>query len=241
MTDYTEGWDGLQSILIILAHPDDPEFFLGATIARWTRSGHRVSYCLLTRGDKGANDPRVDPIELAQRREKEERAAAKVLGVQDVRFLDFSDGCLMATLEAREAVTRVIREVRPDILVTCDPLNYFPTDNNINHPDHRTAGQIVVDAVFPGAGSPMFFSEMIQAGLPPHSVKEVWLSLTAQPNTVIDVTEYWSTKIRAIHEHVSQIPDYQKLDERLRSRRTPDSTVENPRYEEKFKRIIFLR
>lgn len=241
MTDFSEDWDGPQSILIILAHPDDPEFFLGATIARWIRSGHRVSYCLLTRGDKGANDPRVDPAELAQRREKEERAAASVLGVQEVRFLDFLDGCLTATLEAREAVTRVIREVRPDILVTCDPLNYFPTDNNINHPDHRTAGQIVVDAVFPGAGSPMFFPEMIQAGLPPHSVKEVWLSLTAQPNTVIDVTEHWSTKIRALHEHVSQIPDYQKLDERLRDRRTPDSTAEHPRYEEKFKRIQFRR
>lgn len=241
MTDFHEGWDTPQSILIILAHPDDPEFFLGATIARWTRAGHRVSYCLLTRGDKGANDPRVNPAELSQRREKEERASAAVLGVQDVRFLDFSDGCLEATLEAREVVTRVIREARPDILVTCDPLNYFPSENNINHPDHRAAGQIVVDAAFPGAGSPMFFPEMNQEGLSPHSVKEVWLSLTAQPNTVIDVSEHWSTKIRALHEHVSQIPDYQKLDERLRNRRTPDSTAEHPRYEEKFKRIIFLR
>jgi LmbE family N-acetylglucosaminyl deacetylase len=241
MMDFSEGWENPQSILVILAHPDDPEFFLGATIARWTHAGHRVNYCLLTRGDKGANDPRVDPKELSCRREKEERAAAAVLGVQDVRFLGFSDGCLMATLEAREAVTRVIRDVKPDILVTCDPLNFFPSDHNINHPDHRTAGQIVVDAVFPGAGNPMFFPELIQEGLPPHSVKEVWLSLTAQPNTIIDVTEHWSTKIRALHEHVSQIPDYQKLDEHFRNRRTPDSTAEHPRYEEKFKRITFIR
>ncbi|TLN07544.1 PIG-L family deacetylase [bacterium] len=241
MSDFSEGWNGSQSILVILAHPDDPEFFLGATIARWTSAGHRVSYCLLTRGDKGANDPRVDPIELARRRENEQRAAAARLGVTEVRFLDFLDGCLVPSLEARMAVTRVIREIKPDILVTCDPQNLFPSDNNINHPDHRAAGQIVVDAVFPGAGSPMFFPELRDEGLQPHSVKEVWLSLTAQPNTIIDVTEHWSVKLQALHEHVSQIPDYQKLDERQRNRRTPDSTEEHPRYEEKFKRIIFSR
>lgn len=241
MTDFSEGWEGTQTILIILAHPDDPEFFLGATIARWTHSGHRVIYCLLTRGDKGANDPRIDPKELSLRREKEQRAAAAILGVEDVRFLDFLDGCLTAGMEERLAVTRVIREVKPDILVTCDPLNYFPTDNNINHPDHRAAGQIVVDAVFPGAGSPMFFPEMFDEGLTPHSVKEVWMSLTAQPNTVIDVTTHWTTKIRALHEHVSQIPDYSKLDERMRNRHSPDSSLDHPRYEEKFKRITFIR
>jgi LmbE family N-acetylglucosaminyl deacetylase len=87
----------------------------------------------------------------------------------------------------------------------------------------------------------MFFPELREEGLQPHSVKEVWLSLTAQPNTIIDVTDYWSIKLSALHEHVSQIPDYQKLDERQRNRRTPDSTEEHPRYEEKFKRIIFLR
>ena len=241
MTEFSEGWEDHQCILIILAHPDDPEFFLGATIARWTYSGHRVIYCLLTRGDKGANDPKIDPAELSLRRENEQRAAAAVLGVEDVRFLNFSDGCLTAGMEERQAVTRMIREVKPDILVTCDPLNYFPTDNNINHPDHRAAGQIVIDAVFPGAGSPMFFPEMFDEGLQPHSVKEVWLSLTAQPNTLIDVTEHWATKIRALHEHVSQIPDYPKLDERMRSRHTPDSTPDHPRYEEKFKRITFIR
>lgn len=241
MNDFSEGWVGSQSILVILAHPDDPEFFLGATIARWTHAGHRVSYCLLTRGDKGANDPTVDPAELSIRREKEQRAAAAHLGVQDICFLDFSDGCLQPSMEARRTVTRVIREVRPDILVTCDPQNMFPSDNNINHPDHRAAGQIVVDAVFPGAGNPMFFPELLAEGLLPHLVKEVWLSLTAQANTVIDVTPYWPLKLQALHEHDSQIPDHGKLVERQRSRRTPDSTDENPRYEEKFKRIVFLR
>lgn len=241
MSAFSEGWVGSQSILVILAHPDDPEFFLGATIARWTHAGHRVSYCLLTRGDKGANDPSVDPLELSVRRETEQRAAAAHLGVQDVRFLDFSDGCLLPDLEARRAVTRVIREMRPDILVTCDPQNLLPSDNNINHPDHRAAGQIVVDAVFPGAGNPMFFPELMAEGLHPHSVKEVWLSLTAQANTVIDVTPYWPLKLQALHEHDSQIPNHDKLVERQRSRRTADSTDENPRYEEKFKRIVFLR
>lgn len=241
MSEFSEGWEGPQSILIILAHPDDPEFFLGGTIARWTHAGHRVSYCLMTRGDKGASDPGVDSIQLSIRREKEQRAAAEKLGVESVRFLDFMDGCLVPGLDARRAITRVIREVRPDILVTCDPQNLFPTENSINHPDHRAAGQIVVDAVFPGAGNPMFFPELLEEGLRPHAVKEVWLALTAQPNTVIDVTPYWPIKLQALHEHDSQISDHAKLEERQRSRRTLDSTNENPRYEERFKRIIFLR
>ena len=140
MSAFSEGWVGSQSILVILAHPDDPEFFLGATIARWTHAGHRVSYCLLTRGDKGANDPTVDPAELSIRREKEQRAAAAHLGVQDICFLDFSDGCLQPSMEARRTVTRVIREAvspRAAVEYACDPSRAFGVEL-------RAGGQVVL-------------------------------------------------------------------------------------------------
>lgn len=234
-----EGWETPQKILAILAHPDDPEFFCGATIARWTAAGHSVNYCLLTRGDKGAREASTDPDELGRRREGEQRCAADRLGVDQISFLDFRDGCLVPDMYARLVVTRVIRQEKPDILVTCDPTQIFG-DNSINHPDHRAAGQIVVDAVFPAAGNPLYFPELLHnEGLEPHSVKEVWLTVTGQPNTVIDVTEFWQKKIDALHCHVSQIGDPASLTERMLSRHTPDSTPESPRYEERFRRLKF--
>jgi LmbE family N-acetylglucosaminyl deacetylase len=241
MSQPPENWDKPQKILVVLAHPDDPEFFLGATIARWTKAGHTVEYCLLTRGDKGSNDLEMDPVKLSQIREGEEIAAAAVLGVRSVEFLGFSDGYLVPDLITRKAVTRAIRQHKPDILVSCDPTNLFPNENYINHPDHRAAGQISLDAVFPAAGNPLFFRELIdEEGLFPHSVKEVWLSLTTQPNVSIDVTELWETKINALHEHKTQIGKPEDLDKRIRSRFVQGSTLESPRYEESFKRIVFL-
>jgi LmbE family N-acetylglucosaminyl deacetylase len=234
-----EDWEELQTILVVLAHPDDPEFFCGATIARWTQMGHTVHYCLLTRGDKGVRERPADPGQLARAREVEQRNAADVLGVREVIFLDFEDGYLVPDLAARKAVTRSIRRFRPDVVVSCDP-TYIFGENNINHPDHRAAGQIVVDALFPAVGNPMYFPDLIdEEGLAPVPVREVWLSVTGSPNTSIDVTPYWEEKIRALHCHVSQISDMAQLDERIRSRRTPDSTPEQPRYEEKFRRFKF--
>ena len=234
-----EGWDSPLKILAVLAHPDDPEFFCGASIARWTAAGHTVNYCLLTRGDKGVRGEAVDPFELGRKREVEERCAADRLGVDRVFFLDYFDGCLVPDMEARQAVTRVIRQEKPDILIACDPTQIIG-ENSINHPDHRAAGQIVVDAVFPAAGNPMYFPTLLQnEGLEPHSVKEVWLTVTGQPNTVLDVTATWERKIHALQCHATQIGDMNALAERMRGRHTADSTPETPRYEERFRRLKF--
>jgi LmbE family N-acetylglucosaminyl deacetylase len=241
MTETIENWERTQKILVILAHPDDPEFFCGATIRRWTQMGHEVSYCLLTRGDKGSNDRSMRSFDLALLREGEQKAAALELGVEKVRFLDYEDGCLVPSLETRKRITRIVREVRPDIVLSCDPTNFFPNEASINHPDHRAAGQIVVEAVFPATGNPLYYPELLLEGLEPHSVKEVWLSVTAQPNVVLDVTETWDYKIRALKQHSSQIGDPAKLEERMRSRRTADSSEAAPRYEEKFRRFVFGR
>ncbi len=238
MEDYN--WQQPQRILVVLAHPDDPEFFCGASIARWVREGHQVIYWLLTCGDKGASDAAVVPDELCDLRHIEQRAAAAILGVKQVNFLGYPDGYLIPDLKLRREVTRIIRVEKPDILVTCDPENLFVGDNRINHPDHRAAGQVALDAVFPAAGNPLYFPDLMHDhGLAPHSVREVWVSGTQKPNIRLDVTEFWDTKLNALYEHKSQIGEKDAFTERMRSRRTSDSTPLAPRYEEVFRRIIF--
>ncbi len=234
-----EGWGEKKDILVILAHPDDPEFFCGATIARWTQMGHRVKYALFTRGERGGNGRLVDADELIRTRLAEQQASAAVLGVQQIIYLGFEDGYLESTLAARKEVVRLIRRERPQIVVTCDPGNYFPRKNRINHPDHIAAGRIVMEAVFPAAGNSLFFPELLDEGYPAHSVEEVWFSLTREGNTNIDVTANWETKIAALHHHRSQIEDLTAFDRMMRGRHTPDSTPERPRYVESFHRVVF--
>src|SRR5829696_4946566 len=236
-------WASPQNILVILAHPDDPEFFCGATLALWARAGHRITYQLLTCGDKGYNESTsadMTPDALCTIRHEEQIAAANVIGVDAdaVHFMDSPDGYLVPDLNLRRDIVRVIRKFKPDVLVTCDPQTLFAI-YGINHPDHRAAGQAVLDAVFPAAGSPVFFPELLIEGHLPHMPREIWCSLTIQPNVVIDVTETWPLKLEALLQHQSQIGDIETFKERMKSRRAEESTDENPRYEEKFRRIIY--
>jgi len=239
-TSLANDWQTPQRILVVLAHPDDPEFFCGATLAGWAAAGHQIVYWLLTCGDKGASNADIDPRELCGDRREEQRQAAYALGVQQVNFMENPDGYLVPDLALRKAVTRLIRLERPDILVTCDPKTLYVGDSRINHPDHRAAGQVVLDAVFPAAGNPLFFPELLkEEGLQPHMPKEVWIAGTLEPNLRRDVTEMWDTKLQALYQHRSQIGELEAFKQRMRARRTPDSTEENPRYEEVFRRIVF--
>jgi LmbE family N-acetylglucosaminyl deacetylase len=241
MTESIDHWETPQKILVILAHPDDPEFFCGATLARWARAGHHVTYYLLTCGDKGYNPsthPEMTPEKLCGLRHEEQENAAKVIGAESVQFMELPDGYLVPNLDLRREMVRVIRKYKPDILVTCDPQNLFAL-YGINHPDHRACGQVVIDAVFPAADNVAYFPELLMEGYRPHMPKEVWISLTNQPNTTLDVTETWDIKLKAILEHKSQVQDVDKLIERFKSRRAEDSTEENPRYEEKFRVVKY--
>ena len=226
-------------VLVVLAHPDDPEFFCGGTLALWAQQGREIEYCLLTRGDKGADDADTDPVALAHLREAEQRAAAAVLGVRQVRFLDLPDGYLTPDLALRKQVVRVLRQARPDIVVTCDPTNFFPSDRYINHPDHRAAGQATLDAVFPAAGSALFFPELMRdEGLAPHKVRQVYVAMPQTPNTLVDVTAFIERKIAALREHRSQIPDQAGLEARIRERLLdPAGPPDAPRYVERFRLI----
>ena len=236
-----EGWSGKKKILVILAHPDDPEFFCGAMIARWCRQGHEVRYCFLTKGQKGSQSLKITPDDLAEIRMKEQKSAADILGVASIEFMDYCDGEVVPDLEMRKKIVRVIRKWQPEILLTSDPQNLFPTDNRINHPDHRAAGQAVIDAVFPGANNPMFFPELIlEEGLEPHAVEEIWLSATAQPNLFITLTEFFPLKLKAIHQHKSQINMKDDVfDEYMRRRFEKDPESGEMIYQERFKRLIF--
>lgn len=241
MTEQTNSWETPQKILVILAHPDDPEFFCGASLAKWARAGHEITYLLLTCGDKGFNPTThadMTPDKLCALRHVEQRNAADVIGAKAVHFLDVEDGYLIPSLDLRRDIVREIRRHKPDILVTCDPQNLFAM-YGLNHPDHRACGQVVLDAVFPAAGSPVFFPELLAEGFEPHMPKEVWCSLTMQPNIVLDVTTTWEIKLEAIKKHKTQVPDPVKLAERMKARRAEDSTEENPRYEEKFRVVKY--
>jgi LmbE family N-acetylglucosaminyl deacetylase len=234
MSQIDEQIDRALRVLVVLAHPDDPEFFCGGTVARWASEGREIHYCLLTRGDKGADEPGVDPASLAETREREQRAAAAVLGVRDVEFLNYEDGNLVADLGTRKAVVRVIRRVRPDIVVTCDPTNVY--GQFVNHVDHRVAGQVTLDAVYPAARSALYFPDLYQdEGLQPYKVHELYIAGPVHPNTSIDVTAFMERKLKALAEHRSQIGDLDELAERLRTRMLDaDSPPDTPRYVERF-------
>lgn len=234
-------WETKQNILVVLAHPDDPEFFCGGTLAKWARAGHEIQYVLLTCGDKGRNDfnSHIPGDELCPLRHVEQKNAAAIIGVKDVKFLDLEDGTLEPTMEIRKLITREIRRYKPDILVTCDP-QYLFTNYGLNHPDHRAAGQAVVDAVFPAAGNDLFFPELLEEGFKPHMPKELWVSLTGQPNTDVDITDTVDIKIEALLCHASQVGEPEAFRERVKRWRDQSSSDENPMYKESFRVVKWM-
>jgi LmbE family N-acetylglucosaminyl deacetylase len=234
-------WRIPQKILVILAHPDDPEFFCGATIAKWVQEGNSISYLLITRGEKGINDQfhPESTNEIIKIRKSEQKKAATILGVQEIRYLNQPDGYLRPSINLRRLIVREIRQIKPDIVVTCDPTNYYMRDAYINHPDHRAAGQIVIDSVFPAVQNPAFYPDLLlMQNLSVHHIKEIWLSLPLNANIKINVTGFWPTKIEALHAHSSQIGDPAEFDLRMMNRRLKGTSLKKPKFEEVFHRIV---
>lgn len=200
-----------------MAHPDDPEFFCGGLIARWCATGTEVTYLILTNGDKGSDDPNISPKELSIQRRAEQQAAADFLGVKQVLYLDEPDGELRPHAELRKRVVAEMRRYQPVAVVTFDPTRYFFGDFYINHPDHRVAGEVVVEAIFPAVGNRMYCPELLAEGLLPHTVKELYLWGSEQPNQWIDITDLLQTKMEAIQCHASQVYGLKKLAEELQN------------------------
>ena len=229
-------------VLGVFAHPDDPEFFAGATFAKWALDGADITFVIATSGDKGSADPEMTHDRLAQIREQEEREAAAVLGVRQVVFLRYRDGELFPTLELRRDITRLIRMKKPDIVVTLDPTVFWYGTRGINHPDHRAIGAAALEAVFPTARDRLNFIELERdEGLRPHKALTVYIAGAAHPTLTVDVSNVIETQIRSLRAHKSQISDMDKMAERIRERSLdPDSPPEYPRHIEKF-RVINLR
>ena len=189
----------------MFAHPDDAEISSGGTLSRWGSEGREVHLLILTNGDRGSEDPKQDREELAATRLIESEAAGRVMALAGVRVLPFHDGELQNSAEVQAHIVRRIREVRPSIVVSCDPTAWFFGNRYFNHADHRKAGAAALDAVFPGAGNPHFFAEQIARGLAAWKVSEVWLGWTNEPNHYQDITGFMDVKLKALAEHRSQV------------------------------------
>lgn len=220
--------------MVIAAHPDDADFGAAGTAARLARDGWEVRYVVVTDGSKGSDDPAHTPESLAALRAEEQRAAARVLGVQSVGFLGFVDGELERSRALLGAVTRELRTFRPFAVYTHDPEPLFVLDAIVNHSDHRATGYAAVDAVYPTARDRLNFPEQIAEGLEPHRVREVYLFSSNQPNFESDISAMIELKLAAMRAHASQFaPDF--LEQMPQFWREADG-----RYIERFRRIQLL-
>jgi LmbE family N-acetylglucosaminyl deacetylase len=206
----------IRRVLVITAHPDDVDFGAAGTVATWTDAGLEVVYCVVTDGNAGGSDPSVSRADMAVLRRAEQTAAAKCVGVSDLRFLGYPDGRVEATIGLRRDLARVIRQVRPDRVLSPSPeRNYARIP--ASHPDHRAVGSAALDAVYPDARNQFAFPELLaDEGLEPWTVREVWLMAGPQAGRFVDVTDTFSRKVAALRAHESQTGNMENLEQFLR-------------------------
>jgi LmbE family N-acetylglucosaminyl deacetylase len=227
----------VRRIVVIVAHPDDAEFGCAGSTARWVAEGRDLFYCILTNGNRGSDDPAMTPERLAAIREDEQRAAARALGVRDTIFLGYPDGELEDTREARRDVVRAIRRFRPERIVAQSP---FPSLNPYaGHRDHRHAGRLALDAVYPYARDRLHFPELLAEGWQPHKVREVYLMGHEEPDLFVDITGTMERKLAALRCHQSQFKDFAGVEARVRERAADVGKPHGYTYAEGF-RIIHL-
>jgi LmbE family N-acetylglucosaminyl deacetylase len=195
----------------IHAHPDDQEFTVAGTLAKWARLGCEVISVIITSGDSGSNDlqhGREYKSTLAALREEEQRAANAVLGIRETVFLRYPDGELEATVALRRELTRIIRQYKPEAVVTGNLEAAFYGNEYINHPDHRAAAEAATYAVFPSAGTRLIFTDLLEAGYEPHNVKRLYIHGAEKSDTWIDISQDIQTKVEALRKHASQLGDW---------------------------------
>ncbi|NLV74114.1 MAG: PIG-L family deacetylase [Chloroflexi bacterium] len=226
-------------VMVIMAHPDDLEYFCGGTLALLSEAGSTITSLLLTDGEKGCSDPTKTTGQIAALRRIEQQAAAEVLGIAALRYLGYPDGALLDSPDLRRAITAEVRRARPELVLLPDPTRYYFGDWYVNHPDHRGAGEAGLAAVMPAANNRWYFPELLEDGLEPHQTAELWLTTPSDPNHSVDITAVIERKIRAFLCHASQYGDAAVVSERmLREARTEDAFgIE--RYHEQF-RVMHL-
>jgi LmbE family N-acetylglucosaminyl deacetylase len=203
-----------QRVLLIVAHPDDIDFGMAGTVATLTDGGADVVYCLVTSGEAGPPED-MDRAELRATREAEQRAAAAVVGVQDVRFLGQPDGRVEANLALRRDLSRVIRDVRPDLVVTQSGDRIWDRVY-FSHPDHLAVGQATACAVYPDARNPWAHPELLDEGHEPHAVARMWVHGLEPANHFVDITAVFDRKLAALRCHASQVSARAELEQLLR-------------------------
>ncbi len=211
--------DGIERVLVVVAHPDDCDFGNAATTAKWTDAGVTVSYCIVTDGDAGGSDRSITREQMAGIRRIEQTEAAAEVGVTDITFLGYPDGRLTPSIELRRDISRVIRLKQPQRVITQSPVRSF-TRIFASHPDHLAAGEATLCAVYPDSRNPFAHRELLEVeGLEPYSVAEVWMSAAGTPGVdvqVVDVTATADRKLAALRCHRSQYSDWDALEQRVR-------------------------
>ncbi len=191
------------SALVLFAHPDDAEYMCGGTVAKWAGEGCEVHYVVCTDGSAGSNEPGARREEVAPIREREQRAAAEVLGVKSVTFLGEIDGQLEVNLRTRKKVCREVRRLRPEVLVAPDPSRLWFGSGYINHWDHKQAGLLALTTVMPDAPTRVMFDELEQEGLEPYEIPNLWLG-AVEADTFVDITPTIGQKLEALAQHASE-------------------------------------
>lgn len=224
-------------VMVITPHPDDAEYGVAGTVARWVKEGKSVVYVVCTNGDKGTSDINIKPEELMKIREQEQLAAAKLLGVREVIFLRHPDQSLEDTPEFRKEIVRLIRMYRPEIVVTADPYRRY-----IWHRDHRITGRVTLDAIFPYARDHLAYPDLLEEGVMPHKVKEVLLWASEDINYRLDITDTYDIKVAALRCHKSQVGDNLFPERRKWLRRRAEDMAEGEAFElaEGFHRVEII-
>lgn len=224
--------------MVVMAHPDDAEFGVAGTIAKWTRSGKHVIYIVCTSGEKGTTDLNIEPEKLAEIREGEQEKAAQLLGVREVVFLRYPDQGLEDTPEFRKQIVRAIRTYRPQTVVTTDPYRRY-----IWHRDHRIVGQVTLDAVYPYARDHLAYPDLLGEGLQPHKVQEILFWGAENANYKYNITDTFDRKLAALHCHKSQVKEMEMADieDWIRDHCRQMADGENFEFAEAFHRIEIMR
>ncbi|NIN52272.1 MAG: PIG-L family deacetylase [Nitrososphaeria archaeon] len=225
-------------VMVVTPHPDDAEYGVAGTVAHWVREGRDVVYVVCTNGDKGTLDAGTDPEKLARIREREQKAACRILGVKEVIFLRHPDQGIEDTPEFRKEIVILIRKYRPEIVTTIDPHQHY--NLYVGHRDHRITGQVTLDAVFPYARNPLSYPDLIKEGLKPHKVREVLLWAMDNINYRSDITDTFDLKMAALRCHKSQIGSGERvkqLEEQMRQWHQRMAEGENFELAEAFHRI----
>lgn len=206
--------DKIKRVLVVAAHPDDIDFGAAGTVATLIESGVEVAYCIVTDGDAGGSDESVPRVEMALLRREEQRNAAACLGVFNISYLGYPDGRVIASLELRRDISRVIRQSCPQLVIAPSPERVWERIF-VSHPDHLAVGEATVCAIYPDARNPFAHPELLSEGIRPHVVEKLWLMADPNPNLSVDVTKHFEAKIAALECHQSQIADITAIAQRL--------------------------